>query len=149
MIQQFITQAQLNAVLAAHDSVLMDKWFPVGTVVRQQQGEPTPAQKFGMGTWTLDTTHGGRMEMGADDTYPLGSTGGSADAIVVSHGHKVALETSNTLAVGGGADETSLVLNFTEHKTPYVDLRAVETGESGVGKNIPPYLAINYWKRIA
>lgn len=75
---------------------------------------------------------GGRVSMQYNATYPtLGATGGSPDAVVVSHSH---------LANGFGAPSsgsTGLADNFYD----YGQISPTSTvGESGVGKNMQPYI---------
>lgn len=107
-------------------------------------GETTPAELFG-GTWEKIKDV---FLLASGDTYPLGSIGGSADAVVVEHNH-------TTKIVSGGE-------NGTYNAYPSMTKAGVGTlvndangsmiasnGVSGVGKNMPPYLAISVWVRIA
>lgn len=165
--QDLSVQNSINAkvigadLLAAIRQAVFDMECPVGTVKEQRPGEPTPAQKYDMGTWTLDTTHNGRTEIGASDDYPLGSTGGSADAILVLHSHQQK-EHNNNYAynaispnLGGNIGTYSNVIlpqGYERDETitgAYQQLMTTQEGESGTGKNMQPYLAINYWKRVA
>lgn len=113
----------------------------------------------------------GRFPIGRDNTsYPLGDTGGSADAIVPYHRHSVPAVTNaitggshnheikyNTVTRGTGSTSTRVgpysytntgydgVFNKPNDHTH--NLPAHNTayeGESLVGANIPPYLGINF-----
>ena len=105
-----------------------------------------------------------RFVVGAGSTYAVDATGGSADAIVVSHnhtassssavtdpGHVHAIDTRKD-AAGGGAGE---YLNYNVTKT--VNTQSATTGitvattttvasagTSGTGANLPPYYALCY-----
>ena len=100
--------------------------------------ETSPAEDYG-GSWEKVTD---RFLVGAGGSYALGSTGGSADAVVVEHFHMLAA--ANGAETGGsatGGDGT--MINYSQKF--YTD----PVGESGVGKNIPPYIAVNIWRRVA
>lgn len=85
------TTAYTDAAIAAAKSAL----FPVGAIYMGTVST-NPATLLGFGTWTALAA--GRMLMGAGDAgYPAGTTGGSANAIVVSHSHTV----TGTAASGG------------------------------------------------
>jgi hypothetical protein len=58
--------------------------YPVGCIYTTTVAT-NPGSVFGFGTWS--TFGANRVMMGAGGAYPAGSTGGSADAIVVSHTH--------------------------------------------------------------
>ena len=58
--------------------------YPVGSIYMSTVST-NPATLFGFGTWVAYGQ--GRMPISADSTYTAGSTGGSADAITVSHTH--------------------------------------------------------------
>lgn len=82
--------------------------------------------------------------LSAGNTYHAGLTGGSADAVVVEHKHTFA-----TLV----ASETGANYTFPATANNYSEIRqsadTYTTGVSGVGKNMPPYLVVYMWKRIA
>ena len=83
-----------------------------------------------------------RFIVGAGGSYALGSTGGSADAVVVEHSHTLAAatgaETANSATGGNGT-----MVNYSQK------FGIDSAGESGAGKNIPPYIAANIWRRVA
>lgn len=95
-----------------------------------------------------------RFVVGAGSTYAVGATGGTADAVVVTHTH-VASDTGHTHSIGvgsqtaivqgggltgyaasGGTSGTNTALNITN---------AVPVGSvSGTNQNLPPYYALCY-----
>jgi len=101
----------------------------------------------------------GRSPLGANGSYALASTGGSADAVVVSHTHTAAVTdpghshslTSNVAALAGGSSSganNSYNLNFpgvtTNSATTGITVTPSTTGVSGTNANLQPYLAINF-----
>ena len=95
-----------------------------------------------------------RFVVGAGSTYAVNATGGTADAVVVTHTH-VATDTGHTHSIGaasgtgtvaggglngyattGGTSGTNTALNITN---------AVPAGSvSGTNQNLPPYYALCY-----
>lgn len=126
-----------NAFLTAQGA------YPVGAIYLSVNGT-NPATLFG-GAWERI---GGRFLIGADDTYTAGSTGGEAEHTLTidempRHNHEI--------------DN----LNSSGNTTPYMTVQAqdkkgyggnVQTMFAGGGKphnNLPPYLSVYMWKRVA
>jgi hypothetical protein len=105
-----------------------------------------------------------RFIIGAGSTYSVNQTGGSADAIVVSHTH-TATSTSTVTdpghfhtvpyaqadAIGGGGAQpayrgssTSNVSTATTGITVATATTNASAGTSGTGANLPPYYALCY-----
>jgi microcystin-dependent protein len=85
----------------------------------------------------------------------VGATGGSADAVVVSHthtatvtdpGHSHTLGAPSTIAGGGGAPrfDFSGTVSSTNSNTTGISVANSTTGVSGTNANLPPYLGINF-----
>jgi hypothetical protein len=103
-----------------------------------------------------------RFVVGATSTYAVGATGGSADAIVVSHSHTTTVTdaghqhasstgqgflTRNTAsgnALNGGSDWVFSNINNTATSTTGITVSANTTGSSGTNANLPPYYALCY-----
>ena len=100
-----------------------------------------------------------RFVVGAGSTYAVGNTGGSKDAIVVSHTHSVndsghthGLQKLGSAQAGtdnGGAPissstgyATSRNLSPTESASTGISISS--TGDSGTDANLPPYYALCY-----
>ncbi len=128
---------------------LADK--PVGSLYFSAAAT-SPANLFG-GSWEKITD---KFLIGAGGSYSLGATGGSKDAVVVSHSHGQREAINGVIAAAavtldGVATEYGYKVNysgFDEGATSNI-LRSFTEGESGTDKNMPPYLAVNIWKRTA
>ena len=113
---------------------LINTIYPVGSIYISTNST-SPSTLFG-GTWEQikDT-----FLLASGDSYENGSTGGSADAVIVEHRHDMlgtktaGISSGDYLRAGYGSTSAS---QYTDY-----------TGESGVGKNMPPYLAVYMWKR--
>lgn len=111
-----------------------------------------------------------RFVVGAGSTYAVGATGGSADAIVVSHNHTATStvtdsgHTHSTSSSGGNffvqgaggpmngvASGANFVGGFQQNSTTAsattgisVSTTTASTGSSGTNANLPPYYALCY-----
>ena len=101
----------------------------------------SPASLYG-GTWEKIE---GRFLFGANSKYPLGSVGGSEDAILVEHNHYIAARYYAT----EGDDTSGATIGSISQGDSYWQNSISTVGESGVGKNMPPFLSVNIWHRIA
>ena len=91
--------------------------------------------------------------VGAGNTYAVGATGGSTDAIVVSHTHSITdpghVHTVNAYNGGFGVGNAAATTTTTP-STPFNTGSAVTgisintAGVSGTGANLPPYYALAY-----
>jgi hypothetical protein len=102
-----------------------------------------------------------RFVIAAGNTYAVGATGGSADAIVVSHNHTATstvtdpghlhsinvqnLTNNGFISGGGNAIGTGGTFNTNTNTTGITVATTTATaGTSGTGANIPPYYALAY-----
>ena len=96
-----------------------------------------------------------RFVVGATSTYAVGATGGSADAIVVSHTHTATVTDPGHLhASNGGVDVGSGANAFVTNNTRNaqnissavtgITVANSTTGSSGTNANLPPYYALCY-----
>lgn len=151
-------------------SKVLDKTHPVGSLY--WSSDPTnPGNLFG-GTWTQIKD---KFILAAGDKYKNGMTGGSADAVVVSHTHSIPKLSGKAKSHGIGGIYTALgstdfgvgfwdgghsLANYwpfsggetnSRHEHD-VETNASTTGSQGVsgtGKNMPPYETYYCWKRTA
>lgn len=89
--------------------------------------------------------------LGAGSTYSVGQTGGSADAIVVSHTHTVTDpgHVHNTASTGSGTLQNAAAsgdLNATTSTTnsAVTGISLQSSGTSGTNANLPPYYALAF-----
>jgi hypothetical protein len=141
--------------------------FPVGAIYTATVST-NPATLLGFGTWTAFGA--GRTIIGNGGGFSAGATGGSADAIVVSHTHTATstvtdpthqhsvarngFNTSGTTA-GGFAAFTYDGNNNAPTATTAVSTGITvatsnaSTGSSGTNANLPPYIVVYMWTRTA
>jgi hypothetical protein len=160
-----VTQASSNNSTAVATTAFVQSvaqvLFPVGSIYTATVAT-NPASLFGFGTWTAFGS--GRTIIGNGGGYTAGNTGGSADAIVVSHnhtatstvtdpGHNHSYNTVNypggyTNLSGQGPDRgTSSTSTATTGIT--VSTSIASTGSSGTNANLPPYIVVYMWQRTA
>jgi len=156
---------------------LFDAIYPVGSVYISVNST-SPQTLFG-GTWVQLQD---RFLLGAGATYSNGATGGSKDAIAVSHEHTITQNVGGTIGYGnwgviygngygsapgevtgnigleesynsgignwaGGGNAQRGRNVYARYRIP--DVALASAGESGVDKNMPPYLVVYMWKRTA
>jgi hypothetical protein len=142
--------------------------YPVGSIYINASSTSNPASLLGFGTWA--EFGAGRVLVGqnASDALfdTLEETGGSKDAIVVSHTHAATVTdpghnhtistirrpeggvvgfTSKTPAAAPDVGQTIL----TETNTTGITVANSTVGSSGTNANLPPYITVKMWKRTA
>jgi hypothetical protein len=98
-----------------------------------------------------------RFIVGAGSTYAVDATGGSADAIVVSHTHTTTVTdpghahsysqptfTGTNSQSGGGVNQFSGGAATTGSNTTGITVTNSSSGTSGTNANLPPYYALCY-----
>lgn len=162
----YVTDAITTAVAATKAAL-----FPVGTIYTQAAVSTNPATLLGFGTWAAFGA--GRVMVGIDsgDTAfdTLNETGGSADAIVVSHTHTATSTVTDpghkhlsaqgtefpqygeSGSVNGPNGLRTDGQGFTETKTTGVTVATsiASAGSSGTDANLQPYIVVYMWKRTA
>jgi hypothetical protein len=169
---QLATTAFVTAALSAV--------YPVGSIYVNAAVSTNPATLLGFGTWTAFGA--GRVMVGFDsgdalfDT--LEETGGSKDAIVVSHTHTTTVSTQSLTGsivgisesfAGGGGTASGVFTKTTGNtvgNTPVQNdsgdgggvtfdgshthtVTNASTGSSGTNANVQPYITVRMWKRTA
>jgi len=138
--------------------------YPVGSIYINAAVATNPATLLGFGTWSAFGA--GRVMVGLDsgnaafDTPQ--ETGGSADAIVVSHSHSISdpghshtldgLPISNT-----GNNQSSFNFSSTIQAGRYnpgmstvsTGISVNSAGSSATNANLPPYIVVYMWRRTA
>ena len=137
--------------------------YPVGSIYCNATSSTNPGTLLGFGTWTAFGA--GRVMVGLDagnaafDTAE--ETGGSADAIVVSHTHTATVTdpghyhtytfksvTGGTLA-GGDPDSVGNTTYNTGTAVTGITVSNSTTGSSGTNANLQPYIVVYMWKRVS
>lgn len=126
-------------------SAIVNIVYPVGSIY-MSVNNTSPATLFG-GTWAKMES---RFLIGASSTYALGSTGGEAThrltiSEIPSHSH-LATSSGKVVNISSGSGYTVAVAN------DYGSSSSIYTGREGSGgahNNMPPYIAVNMWKRTA
>lgn len=163
------TTAFVQAALAA--------MYPVGSIYTNATNSTNPGTLLGFGTWVAFGA--GRVMVGFDSGNSLfdtaEETGGSADAITVSHTHSFSGTTAtdgshnhptsangNTNGYGYGSDYYNVVRDSLDNG-PYTSMvtgtagthshtfsgTTGSSGSSGTNANYQPYITVYMWKRTA
>jgi hypothetical protein len=140
--------------------------YPVGSIYTNAAVSTNPATLLGFGTWTAFGA--GKVLVGLDsgdaafDT--LGETGGSKDAIVVSHSHTASSSVSDpghnhtigfqNYTIDSNAGSAGLVRQGTSNTSTQttgisVSTSVSTTGSSATNANLPPYIVVYMWRRTA
>ena len=137
--------------------------YPVGSIYTNASVSTNPATLLGFGTWTAFGA--GRVPVGFDAGNALfdtaEETGGSADAITVSHTHTATSTDAGHLHTqteynqpgignsgGGGARVSSQTAN-TGTGFASITTTVDSAGSSGTNANYQPYITVYMWKRTA
>jgi hypothetical protein len=137
--------------------------YPVGSIYTNASVSTNPATLLGFGTWTAFGA--GRVMVGFDAGNALfdtaEETGGSADAITVSHTHTATVTDPGHLHTqteynqpgignaGGGGARVNVVSANTGSATTGITVANSTTGSSGTNANYQPYITVYMWKRTA
>jgi hypothetical protein len=166
-VTQSTTDSSTKLATTAFVQAVAQVLFPVGAIYTATVST-NPATLLGFGTWIAFGA--GRTIIGNGGGYTAGNTGGSADAIVVSHTH-TATESSHTHSwsysevtsgddapnggttcwvtnsdsTGGGGTKT---ISGTTGGTA-ATVTVASTGSSATNANLPPYIVVYMWQRTA
>jgi hypothetical protein len=141
--------------------------YPVGTIYTNSSVSTNPATLLGFGTWTAFAA--GMVMVGFDSGNALfdtaEETGGSANAIVVTHTHTATSTVSDsghfhsttTSVVGSGSLTggqsvgSASAANNSDTKTTGITVATTNAsaGSSGTNANYQPYITVYMWKRTA
>jgi hypothetical protein len=135
--------------------------YPVGSIYTNATSSTNAGTLLGFGTWTAFGA--GRVPVGFDSGNALfdsaEETGGSADAITVSHTHTATVTDPSHLHSGGvasysnggigGSGNPSGTTSNTGSATTGISVAISTTGSSGTNANYQPYITVYMWKRTA
>ena len=154
---QLASTAFVQAALAA-------SLYPVGSIYINATSAVNPATLLGFGTWTAFGA--GRVMVGFNSSNALfdtaEETGGSADAVLVSHTHTAtstdaghthnlspAPWTTGGGAVSGNAYSFGSQVGATQSGTASITTTISTNGVSATNANYQPYITVYMWKRTA
>jgi len=151
---QLATTAFVTAALQAA--------YPVGSIYINASSASNPSTLLGFGTWTAFGA--GRVMVGLDASDALfdtaEETGGSKDAVVVSHTHAIT-DPGHAHGFSGfaylnqdGLDSTVVappeaVIQSLTTATATTGISVNTAGVSGTNANVQPYITVRMWKRTA
>ena len=134
---------------------LIDRIYPVGSIYISTSPTFNPQNVWG-GTWKK--TADGRCLIGANSTYPLGSTGGEATHTLSnnempSHDHSLS-DWAMSWKQNGAKGEVNLGVSATadawsNNRGYFKSQTSKATGGSQPHNNMQPYLAVYIWERTA
>jgi hypothetical protein len=152
---QLATTAFVTAALSAA--------YPVGSIYINATSASNPNTLLGFGTWTAFGA--GRVLVGLDAGDALfdtaEETGGSKDAIVVSHTHAATVtdpghvhtQVGSAPGIEGASSNpgSAAVANTpnTGSAVTGISVTNASTGSSGTNANVQPYITVRMWKRTA
>jgi hypothetical protein len=165
------TQVATTAFVTAAVTASLAAVYPVGSIYINAGVSTNPATLLGFGTWTAFGAGRVMVGLNASDALfdTLEETGGSKDAIVVTHAHTTSTtvtdpqhqhaassgnfltETgSGSYAYGGAGANISVVTNTANASTGISVSTTINTsGDPGTNANLQPYIAVAMWKRTA
>ena len=164
------TTVATTAFVQAVASAALQTLHPVGSVYINATSATNPGTLLGFGTWTAFGA--GRVPVGFDAGNPLfdtaEETGGSADAITVSHTHTATVTDpghlhtyTNPQSPSGGTNSyqngpqgytwraENIASGNTSTATTGISVSNSTTGSSGTNANYQPYITAYMWKRTA
>jgi hypothetical protein len=160
---QIATTAFVQSAITAAVTATLSAAYPVGSIYTNATNSTNPATLLGFGTWTAFGA--GRMMVGINGSDPLfdtaEETGGSKDAIVVSHTHTATVTdpghshayknnlNSGQVSLLNESGDGSLTSGVIASATTGITVSNSITGSSGINANLPPYITVYFWKRVA
>jgi microcystin-dependent protein len=132
---------------------------PVGSIYINATNSTNPGTLLGFGTWSAFGA--GRVPVGFNAANALfdtaEETGGSADAITVSHTHSVTDSghahgyikpaAVNNISIGGDTFQATNQSATTDSAVTGISIQSA--GSSGTNANYQPYITVYMWKRTA
>jgi hypothetical protein len=151
------TKVSTTAFVTSAISAAMNLLYPVGTIYTNISVSTNPATLFGFGTWVAIA---GRVVVGYDSGdssfNTAGGTGGSKDAVLVSHNH-TATDSGHTHTYAnkvqsggflGGTSSYSIGSTGTTNSGS-ANISVSTEGSSATNANLQPYVVAYVWKRTA
>lgn len=169
----YYKKTEIDTMINDSSFTTLQAVYPVGSIY-MSVNTVSPSILFGFGVWEKIED---KFLLASGTTYANGSTGGSADSVVVSHNHTQNSHTHNArsnrrfILVEDGANwsysgkikirtDGSTTAYYYPHsdsdtggiiehtETAEASPTINSTGEDGTNKNMPPYIAVNMWQRV-
>ena len=123
----------------------LDFFYPVGSYYETSDSTFNPNAKWG-GTWELETE--GQVHIGAGANYTIGDTGGEEEHTLIinempSHTHTTGIQGSSAGAMNAGTSSAQVLFNQS------AGVNTTATGGGQAHNNMPPYIVVNRWHRVA
>lgn len=151
------TKIATTAFVQSVKTLVLQSVFPVGAIYTSYSVSTDPATVLGFGTWSaIEGKVLAGYQSGDSDFGTAGGTGGTKDAVVVSHTHGVTDPGHTHLYEGhlnihpgqtGGGSAQGPQTKTTQSATTGITIN--NEGESGTGKNLQPYVTVYMWRRTA
>lgn len=160
------TKIATTAFVQSVKTLVLQSVFPVGAIYTSYNVSTDPATVLGFGTWSaIEGKVLAAYQSGDSDFGTAGGTGGSKDAVVVSHTHTMDSQGSHQHTTGTGrsanaagstvgyfsglhAGASGTALSTTDAQGSHQHTNSTE-GVSGTGKNLQPYVTVHMWRRTA
>jgi hypothetical protein len=155
-------QIATTAFITAAITIALASIYPIGSIYTST-ADTNPNSLFGFGTWIAFGE--GKVLLGNGGGFTAGDTGGSADAVVVSHSHTATVTDPGHLhaygpitdgySAGGTYDTARGALAgvysdlSTKTATTGITVANSTTGVSGTNANLQPYVVVYMWQRTA
>jgi hypothetical protein len=172
-VTQSSSDSSTKLATTAFVQAVLQALYPVGSVYSNATSSTNPATLLGFGTWTAFGA--GKVMVGLDSgdaTFStVGNTGGSKDAITVSHTHTATstvtdpthrhyVGSNDSTADNGGNVSQEFVRDagsgngpstYTNYASTGISVSTTNasTGSSGTNANLMPYVVVYMWKRTA
>jgi hypothetical protein len=167
-VTQSSSDSSTKLATTAFVQAVLQTLYPVGTVYTNATSSTNPATLLGFGTWAAFGA--GKVMVGLDSgdaTFStVGNTGGSKDAIVVSHTHSATSTVTDPGHVhpigfgdrtggpnlgSGSNDRYGTQSTAVRSNTTGISVSTTNstTGSSATNANLPPYVVVYLWKRTA
>jgi hypothetical protein len=155
------TQLATTAFTTTAITTALASIYPVGSIYTSTVST-NPNSLFGFGTWVAFGA--GKVLLGNGAGFTAGATGGSADAVVVSHNHTATSTVTDPghiheLLAGGSSGTSNIGRSNTALTSSVYSQSAVtgisvgttvaSAGVSGTNANLQPYVVVYMWQRTA
>jgi hypothetical protein len=161
--------SSISGFISSFGPAIAAAMYPVGSIYTNASVATNPAALFGFGTWSAFGA--GRVPVGVGSGFNAGGTGGSTDAVIVSHTHNaVVVDPAHshlpaagmtfvtTSFSGDGSFDSSRVVGPDEKNPNYgptatsttgITVSNSSVGVSGTNANLQPYIVVYMWLRTA